>query len=217
MPEVSKEAEQPTPARRLLAFLRRNWTWGLVLALGFYLWQTIHPNINLPPDGPPAPDFELEAMDGSTFRLSDHRGEVVVLNVWATWCPPCRVEIPGFIELQEAYRDDGVLFVGLSVDEGGLETVRPYAEERGMNYPQLASVRVAYRDYGTDSAVPRTYVIDKRGRIRYEHVGLLLKGALVPVLDELAAEDVPESTADGSTRHGPDSPYRHASGSASTK
>lgn len=183
--------ERPALAGRVWSFVRRNWTWGVVLALGLYLWQDIRPNIDLPPDGPPAPDFALEQMNGSTFRLSDHRGEVVVLNVWATWCPPCRVEIPGFIELQDEYRDQGVLFVGLSIDEGGLETVRPFARERGMNYPQLASQRVAYREYGTSNSVPRTYVIDKQGRIRYEHVGLLLKGSLVPVLDELAAESVP--------------------------
>lgn len=187
-------ADQPTTSsrsqriQRLLAFLRRNWTWAIVLILGWYLWQDIHPDIDLPPDGPTAPDFELEAMDGTTFRLSEQRGKVVVLNVWATWCPPCRVEIPGFVELQEEYRDEGVLFVGLSVDDDGLDAVRPYAEQRGINYPQVASRRVAGLDYGTAPSVPRTYVIDRLGRIRYEHVGLLLKGSLEPVLEELAAE-----------------------------
>lgn len=168
-------------------FLRRHWLWGLVLVMGFYLWQDIAPDVDLPESGPPAPDFALRAMNGATFRLSEHRGEVVVLNVWATWCPPCRFEIPGFVDLQKKFADEGVTFVGLSVDEEGLAAVRPYFAEREVNYPQVASRQVAWQKYGGD-AVPRTYVIDKQGRIRYEHTGLLLKGSLEPVLEELAGE-----------------------------
>ncbi len=162
--------------------------WGVVLAFGVYLWYDISPNIDLPESGPPAPDFTLTQMNGETFQLSEHRGEVVVLNVWATWCPPCRVEIPGFVELQHQFREEGVLFVGLSVDEGGLETVRDFAQDRTLNYPQVASRAVAYRKYGQSTTIPRTYVIDKRGQIRYRHTGLLLKGALKPVLEQLSAE-----------------------------
>lgn len=180
--------ERGSTARRIGRFLARNWTWGIVIAAGIYLWQTISPDVDLPESGPAAPDFELTTLEGDRFRLSEHRGEVVVLNVWATWCPPCRVEIPGFVELQEEYRDEGVTFVGLSVDEEGFDAVGPFAERKGMNYPQLASQRVAYRLYGDADSVPRTYLIDKQGRIRYMHVGLLLKGALAPMLEELAAE-----------------------------
>ena len=63
-----------------------------------------------------APDFRLNTLSGDVFRLSDHRGEVVVVNVWATWCAPCRVEMPGFVDLQREYRDEGVQFVGIAVD-----------------------------------------------------------------------------------------------------
>ena len=181
--------------RRTLRFLRRHWTWGIVLVLGYILWQRIHPSIDLPTDGRVAPDLELQAMDGTSFRLSEHRGEVVVLNVWATWCPPCRLEVPGFVELQDEYGRRGVTFVGLSVDENGFDAVQPFAEKHRMNYPQLASLHVAYGDYGTSNSVPRTYVIDKQGRIRYEHVGLLLKGALAPVLDRLVSEPGPKGAS----------------------
>lgn len=195
MPDTSDSPPRKASSRtaRLLGFLRRNWSWALVVVAALYLWQTIHPDVDLPASGPPAPEVVLPTMSGDVFRLSDHRGEVVVLNVWATWCPPCRMEIPGFVDLQEEFRERGVLFVGLSVDDEGFEVVRPYAEEHAINYPQLASQRVAYRDYGTGTSVPRTYVIDKWGRIRYEHTGLLLKGALAPVLDELAGETAPEA------------------------
>jgi peroxiredoxin len=177
-----------TVAAAVWRFVRAYWMWGVVIAVGFYLWQDIRPNIDLPPDGPPAPDFTLQQMNGDTFRLSDHRGEVVILNVWATWCPPCRVEIPGFVELQDEYGDRGVTFVGLSVDQSGLQAVREFADGQRLNYPQVASQSVAYRKYGESTTVPRTYVIDKQGRIRYQHTGLLMKGSLVPVIEELLEE-----------------------------
>lgn len=172
-------------------FLRRYWMWGAILLFGVYLWHDIRPDIDLPESGPSAPDFTLTQMNGETFRLSEHRGEVVVLNVWATWCPPCRKEIPGFVELQREFRDEGVTFVGLSVDDGGLATVRRFAQDRTLNYPQVASQSVAYRKYGQTTTVPRTYVIDKRGQIRYRHSGLLLKGSLEPVLKTLTSEAGP--------------------------
>jgi peroxiredoxin len=177
-----------TVAAAAWRFVRAYWMWGVVIAVGFYLWQDIRPNIDLPPDGPPAPDFTLQQMNGDTFRLSDHRGEVVILNVWATWCPPCRVEIPGFVELQDEYGEQGVTFVGLSVDQSGLQAVRKFADGQRLNYPQVASQSVAYRKYGESTTVPRTYVIDKQGRIRYQHTGLLMKGSLVPVIEELLEE-----------------------------
>ncbi|WP_179862353.1 TlpA family protein disulfide reductase [Longibacter salinarum] len=163
--------------------------WGILLVFGFYLWNDLSPDIDLPDRGPRAPDFALTQMNGETFQLSRHRGEVVVLNVWATWCPPCRVEIPGFVELQDQFAEDGVQFVGLSVDEQGLDAVREFGRTNELNYPQVASRSVAWKKYGQTRTVPRTYVIDKAGRVRYRHTGLLLKGALEPVLNELSAEE----------------------------
>jgi len=171
--------------------VRRYWMWGALLLFGVYLWQDIRPDVDLPEDGPRAPDFALTRMNGETFRLSEHRGEVVVLNVWATWCPPCRDEIPGFVELQREFRGEGVTFVGLSVDEDGLAAVRRFAQTQTLNYPQVASPEVAYRKYGRTTAVPRTFVIDRRGRIRYTHSGLFMPGRLQPMLDVLVAEPGP--------------------------
>jgi peroxiredoxin len=207
MPSPSPDAtpdsapdEAPSRFRRAAATLwrlvRRHWMWGVLLIFGIYLWQDIRPDIDLPASGPPAPDFTLERMNGESFQLSEHRGEVVVLNVWATWCPPCRVEIPGFVDLYQRFKDQGVVFVGLSVDDSGLRAVRQYAQDHTLAYPQVASRAVAYRKYGQSTTVPRTYVIDKQGRIRYQHTGLLLKGSLEPVLKELIAEPGPSAAAD---------------------
>lgn len=180
------DQSQPLSAR-LWQFVRRHWAWALVLAAGFYLYQSISPSVDLPETGPPAPDFELTTLEGEPFRLSEQRGKIVVLNVWATWCPPCRMEVPGFVELQDEYRDQGVLFVGLSVDEEGFEAVQPFAEEYEMNYPQVVGRGVAFQKYGQTTTVPRTYLIDREGRIRYQHTGLWMKGSLAAALDKLIA------------------------------
>lgn len=159
----------------------------MVLLIGALLWQDMQPDVTVAESGPMAPDFALEQMNGETFRLSEHRGEVVVLNIWATWCDPCHAEVPGFVELQNEFAGE-VTFVGLSIDDSGFEAVRPFARRYDLNYPQLASQSVAWEKYGRSQAVPRTVVIDRQGRIRYRHTGLLLKGRLKIVLDELTAE-----------------------------
>src|SRR5947209_738940 len=75
-------------------------------------------------DTKPAPDFELKGIDGKTYKLSEFRGKVVVLNFWATWCPPCRKELPEYAEIQKEYADQGVQFIGIAVDEEGMEKVK---------------------------------------------------------------------------------------------
>jgi peroxiredoxin len=155
--------------------------------VGVYVYQQYMPNIDLDDEGRPAPTFVAETIDGESFRLEDHRGEVVVLNVWATWCPPCRLEMPGFVDLQEAYRDEGVQFVGLSVDRGGREQVRSFVEEKGVNFPQIVDPTLAARHF-PGNTVPRTYLIDKQGRIRYKHSGIILKWALDDALEMLVDE-----------------------------
>ncbi|MCS3666304.1 peroxiredoxin [Salinibacter ruber] len=169
-------------------FLRRYWLWGAVLLVGALLWKDMQPDVTVEETGPMAPDFALEQMNGEVFRLSEHRGEVVVLNIWATWCDPCHTEVPGFVELQKEFADEGVTFVGLSIDERGFEAVRAFARKYDINYPQLASQTVAWEKYGRSQAVPRTFVIGRQGRIRYRRTGLLLKGRLEIVLDELVSE-----------------------------
>jgi peroxiredoxin len=188
---AAANADDRSFARPLGRLLRRYGLWGVLLIGGVFLWQDLRPETDLPESGPPAPDFALTRLNGGAFHLSEHRGEVVVLNVWATWCAPCRDEIPGFVELQREYRDRGVQFVGLSVDASGLAAVRRFSQKQPLNYPQVASQTVASRKYGTTTTVPRTFVIDKRGRIRHTHSALLLPGRLEPMLEILVAEPGP--------------------------
>ena len=119
----------------------------------------------------PAPDFTLEQMNGDTFRLSDYSGEIVVLNFWATWCPPCRQEIPGFIALQEEFEDQGVTFVGVSLNKDGFSSVRPYAEKMGINYPLVVDDGSVAPQYGGIRILPSTVLIGPEGTIQHRKVG----------------------------------------------
>lgn len=170
-------------------YLKHYWHWPVLIAVGVYAYQQYLPSIDLEETSRPAPDFAAETIDGERFRMQDYRGQVVVVNVWATWCAPCRVEMPGFVDLQEEFRDEGVQFVGISVDRAGAEAVRPYVENEGITFPQIAEPALAARHFAGD-VVPRTYLIDKQGRIRYEHEGVMLKWALDDALAELADETV---------------------------
>jgi len=118
-----------------------------------------------------APDFSLKDAEGRRVRLSDFRGKVVVVDFWATDCGGCRVEIPWFVEFQREYRDRGLVIVGLSLDEAGWTTVKPFMLEKGINYRiALASDEVTNR-YHVES-MPTTVMIDRAGKIAATHVGL---------------------------------------------
>lgn len=134
-----------------------------------------------------APDFTLKNRDGTPFTLSEHEGEVVVLNIWATWCPPCRKEIPDFIDIQNEMRDDDVLFVGVSVDKEGWQVVRPFAKKYEINYPIVVDDGTIRQKYGPFRGIPTTFIINKKGKVEYVAPGMISKQKLQPILKKLAA------------------------------
>lgn len=117
-----------------------------------------------------APDFTLSDMEGNEFTLSDFEGKVIILDFWATWCAPCKMEIPGFIDLQDKYADD-VVVVGVSVDQGGPEAVVPFAEKMGINYPVVYANGDVVKAYGGIRGIPTTFVIDRDFQIKRKYVG----------------------------------------------
>jgi len=136
----------------------------------------------------PAPDFALERINGESFRLSDHRGEVVVVNFWATWCPPCRQEIPIFVDLQTEYGSDGLTFVGVSLDQEGFAAVRPFAQEMDINYPLVVDDGTVANRYGGVRALPMSFVVAPDGTIAYVRPGYFpeaeLREQVIRLLDE---------------------------------
>lgn len=125
----------------------------------------------------------LADMDGRPQPLSQWRGKVLVVNFWATWCAPCREEIPGFVRLQEKYRDRGLQFVGIAIDQR--EKVQAFAREFGMNYPVLLggidSVEMSRQAGNRVGALPFTLILDRSGQI----VGSKLGGFKEPKLDSM--------------------------------
>jgi thiol-disulfide isomerase/thioredoxin len=118
------------------------------------------------------PDFSLTDLNGRVVNSADLRGKVVLMNFWATWCPPCRAEIPDLIKLQEKYRDQLVV-VGVSEDEGPIDPVRAFVAEQRMNYPVAMTTPELRKIFRGVTALPTTFVIDREGKIAQKHVGLL--------------------------------------------
>ncbi|MDR3456273.1 MAG: TlpA disulfide reductase family protein [Verrucomicrobiae bacterium] len=118
-----------------------------------------------------APGWELQDLDGKTVRAADFAGKVVVLDFWATWCPPCRAEIPGLIALQKKYTAQGLAVVGVSVDEAGLKTVKAFAQKNGINYPVVLTDNKMVEAYGGIDGLPTTFIINRSGHIVKQHLG----------------------------------------------
>ena len=123
-----------------------------------------------------APDFTLADSSGKPVRLSDFRGKAVLLNFWATWCAPCKLEIPWFVEFEHNYRDRNFAVVGVSMDEDGWKVVNPYIEAVKVNYPVVIGTDNVSSSLGGIESLPTTLLIDKAGRIASVHVGLCGKG-----------------------------------------
>jgi peroxiredoxin len=119
-----------------------------------------------------APDFTLKDSDGKTVRLSDYKGKVVLLDFWATWCGPCKIEIPWFMEFEQQFKDKGFAVLGVSMDEDGWGAVKPYLDRLKVNYRIVLGNDKVGDQYGGVDSLPTTFLIDRQGRIASMHVGL---------------------------------------------
>ena len=119
---------------------------------------------------PLAPEFSLPDLTGKTLKLSDYRGKVVLLDFWATWCEPCREEIPHFVELQDKLGDQGFQIIGVSMDDGP-EPVRDFYRKFKMNYPVVMGNAQIGELYGGVLGLPIAFVVGRDGRIYSEHIG----------------------------------------------
>jgi len=118
------------------------------------------------------PAFAAPDLDGRTIDTASLRGKVVVVNFWATWCPPCREEIPDLVALQEKYRDR-LQIIGVSQDSGSIEEVKRFAAEHKMNYPTVMSTPEIERLFPGVYALPTSFILDRDGKVAQKHIGLL--------------------------------------------
>ncbi len=140
-------------------------------------------------EGSAAPDFKLPVLGGGEASLSSLKGKVVVVNFWATWCPPCLVEMPVLNELAETYRDQGVEVLGLSLDEEGLSITKPFVEKLNVTYPIVEADRETYQAYGNVLTIPHTFVIDREGTVTKRFVNNQTKDAFEAAIKAALAKN----------------------------
>jgi thiol-disulfide isomerase/thioredoxin len=142
---------------------------GLVLSLA-----TAAVAIAMPVDPIPAPTWTLKDVNGQDVSFEQFKGKVVVVDFWATWCGPCRMEIPGYVELQKKYGKDGLVIVGMSVDAQGPGVVKKFIEKNAINYQIVMAdeaVQTAFAGAEGITGIPTTFIIDRSGKIRDRKVG----------------------------------------------
>ena len=126
-----------------------------------------------------APDFELAALDGKNLKLSDLRGKAVLLNFWATYCGPCKVEMPWFVELQKEYGPQGFQIIGVAMDDASTEDIAKFAKEMGVNYPILLGKESVGESYGGVGVLPTTFFLDRDGKLIAREFGLQSRSVFV--------------------------------------
>ncbi len=182
--ENSKTNEKPTLKKRLLGWLGYL---ALFAALFFFFapeswWQFgVSPSENRKA----AANFTLKDLDGNQWNFADQRGRVVVVNYWATWCPPCRLEMPGLVSFAAEYKTRGVETVGVTVDED-LSLVPPFVESYDKKHPILTAG--FNPNISGEMALPTTFLYDKNGRLAKKYTGIVLGSTLRSDVDALLAE-----------------------------
>lgn len=121
------------------------------------------------------PDFLLETYDGKNITLSTYSGKILFINFWASWCPPCRAEIPDFIDLYEKYKKDGFEILGINLDTGNHEKVRTFIEKNQINYTVAKGNENTVRSFGGITGIPTTFVVNREGYILEKFIGLRSK------------------------------------------
>jgi len=132
-----------------------------------------------------APNFTLASVNGDTVELAKLKGRVVVVNFWATWCGPCRAEIPAFLDVYKEYKSKGLEIIGISLDHDGWPVVKPFVEKFKITYPVVLGGRKVSDDYGGITAIPATFIVDRDGNLVAKHLGTLSKSKFEKIVREL--------------------------------
>ena len=185
----SEDNEEDTLSQKLL-------TLGLLLAalaMGLFVLQqrsapeiagSVRPSSVPEIRGKQAADFALPDVEGMTVRMADFQDKVLLVNFWATWCQPCLIEIPWFLEFQEQYGPQGFEVIGISLDDEGAEVVKPFMEKHGMTYTVLIGDEEATELFGGILGLPTSFLVDRDGKYYSMHRGLVSRDIIE---DELLA------------------------------
>ena len=156
---------------------------ALMLYVGYHKARRSGPTSRLTQSSP-APDFSLESLDGKTTRLSDFRGKAVLLNFWATWCGPCKIEMPWFVDFQKQYGSQGLQIVGVAMDDASKEDIGKFAKDMGVNYPILIGKESVGDQYGGVPGLPESFLIARDGKIVDKIIGLRGKAEIEDAIKE---------------------------------
>jgi thiol-disulfide isomerase/thioredoxin len=140
------------------------------------------------PEGPKkgdlAPDFTLKTLDGKELKLSSLHGKAVMINFWATWCEPCKIETPWLVELQKKYGDKGFQILGVAVDDAGEKAIGEFARKMQMNYPVLLGTEKVADLYGGVDGLPTNFILDRSGKVVGAEKGLVSESVLVEHIEK---------------------------------
>lgn len=180
-----KRSLRPTRRIETIAWI------ALIVFLGWRIWPQIGAAAGIASANEPLQPFELRTLDGALVSDSTLRGQVVLVNYWATWCGPCRIEMPGFQRVYEHNRSRGFTVLGIATDAGGTSVVRPFLAEHGITYPVAMAPGGPVGGFSAATVLPTSYLVDRNGRIRYE-----VKGIFAPVALDQAVQRLLDEKAD---------------------
>ncbi len=121
--------------------------------------------------GEKAKPFSLKTIEGGTVTLNDYKGKVLILDIWDTWCPPCRMEIPHFVDLYKEYKSSGLEILGVAVGREGIEKVKKFVADNGVTYTNAIVTKEFLDAYGPIEGIPTTFVIDGKGQVARKYTG----------------------------------------------
>ncbi len=173
---------------------------ALVAFLGYRIWPQVAAAFGVASANVAAPEFQLTTLGGTVVSRDALRGQVVLVNFWATWCPPCRIEMPGFQDVYDRKKGEGFTIVGVSTDAAGSQHVRRYLWEHEITYPVAMASGGIVRAFGGARALPTSFLLDRQGRIRHTVTGIFTEVALEQAVNRLLAEPVAPAHADSTQR-----------------
>ena len=191
-PKRSGSADAGGPRRKWISWKRVETlvTVALLVFVAHRLWPQFSAFAGVGGPVGRAPNVALETLDGETVSLADYDGQVILVNFWATWCTPCRLEMPGFQKLYRDKADQGFTVLGISTDRGNRAAVEAFLRERGIEYPVALQTREVNLAFGGISAIPTSFLIDRNGVIRHRIFGFMPPPALRVAVNRLLNEQL---------------------------